>query len=1572
MSAVQDLYPLSPLQQGMLFHVLYAPEAGLYIDHIRYTLRGELDEAAFERAWRQVVKRHDTLRSAFVWDDVKEPLQIVLKQIELPLEIHDWRGLPSTVQEARLSAYIETIQEAGFDLAKPPLMRLALIQLTDQTHEFIWNIHHLLLDGWSVGLLLRELMSFYEIYRRHAAIDLPASRPYRDYIAWLKKQDRAGAEEFWRQALANSSAPTSLAATFSSATPHGTRAKGRYLPEKISLSATLTEQLNGVARRHRLTLNTLVQGAWALLLHRYSGAEQVIFGAVVSGRPPDLPGAESMVGMFINTLPVSVAVPPASAVLPWLQMLQTQQFAARQYEYSSLIDIHGWSGVPRGQPLFESIVVFENQGVETASGNAESSLQIENIAHSASTTGYPLTVVVEPQEELAVTIYYATQHFAAPMVSRILNHLRMLLTGMAAGLEQNLQDLPLLSSGEERQLLREWAGVASAYPHGASVHELFAAQAASTPDAVALVFGDATLSYRELNERANGLAHHLQRLGVGLESPVGLCMERSLEMVIGTLAILKAGGAYLPLDPTYPAERLAFMLADAQPGVVLSQPGTQAAVTAALATAQMPAVTTLALDGDMLASDGLDSDMLASDGLDSDMLASDGLLAPRRADNPVSAAGAENLAYIMYTSGSTGRPKGTCIRHRSVVRLVKETNFAKLGADEVWLQFAPISFDAATLELWGSLLNGGKLVLFPPHTPALAELGEIIRREGVTSLWLTAGLFHLMVDERLEDLRGVRQLLAGGDVLSVPHVRKVLTELPGCTLINGYGPTENTTFTCCHPMTTVDAVGNSVSIGKPIANTEVYILDRQLRPVPVGVAGELYVGGAGLARAYLHRAALTAERFVPHPYSTEAGARLYRTGDLVRWLADGTIEFLGRGDTQVKVRGFRIELGEIETALVSHPAIRAGVVVARGDNGDGKQLVAYTVAEREPAPSAGELRQHLQGTLPDYMVPAVFVMLDALPLNANGKVDRQALPAPEEAQTDDDAYIAPRTPAEEVVAGIWAAIFNRSQVSVEDNFFALGGHSLLATQMASRLREAFGVDVPLRSIFEAPTLAALVLEIEKSVHEEAGPLPPPLTPTPRDGALPLSFAQQRLWFVDQIEPGNPAYNMPSAVRLTGALDLEALERSLNLIVARHESLRTTFVTVDGEPMQVVHPPQPLSLAVELCPHSNGTQQAEALQKLAAAEATVPFDLARGPLLRVRLLQLAATEHVIFLTMHHIISDEWSLNVLVRELATLYGAFSQAEPSPLPELPLQYADFARWQRSWLQGDVLAQQLGYWRQQLGTDLPVLNLPHDHPRPAQPTYAGAIHPFTLAPDLAQELKALSRQEGATLFMTLLAGLQILLYRMTGQADVAVGTDVANRNRLETEGLIGFFVNHLVLRCDLRGNPSFRKLLKQVRTVTLGAYAHQDLPFDRLVSALQPERKGSHTPLFQVLFVFGNPSAPTLELPGLTLSPLSSDLVLAKYDLTLFMGERAESIGGAWRYSTERFDAATIHRIANQFVTLLAGVVAHANERIDQLPLLTAAEQAEQQQEQSTRETSRVQRRKGVSRKAIVLGKE
>jgi amino acid adenylation domain-containing protein len=1516
----KSLFPLSQGQQALWFLYKLVPHSWAYNTLFTARIQSAIDIPALRRTFQALISRHPSLRTTYTERDGK-PFQQIHEDLEVQIEEIDvsnasWDELKEQVtQEAR----------RPFNLEQGSVMRVSLFTRSPKDHIFMLAIHHIASDFWSLLILMDELRVLYSTEKTGTQASLPPQNlSYVDYIHWQNQMLAGAAGErlwaYWREQLAGelpvlnlpTDRPRSPVQTYQGAS------------HSFRLTKELTQRLKGLAQAEKATLYMTLLAAFQVLLYRYTGQEDILVGSPTFGRTQR--EFAEIVGYFVNPVVLRANLagnPTFQAFLSQVRQTVLGAIGHQDYPFPLLVERLQADRDPTRSPIFQVLFILQKPQQfeevvelfapsETPSQVNWGELKLEPFEIPQQEGQFDLTLeMIEAGESLFGVFKYNTDLFEADTITRMSGHFQTLLEAIVTNPHQPVSQFPLLSEAEQHQLLVEWNDTQVDYPKDLCVHQLFEAQSAQTPEAVAVEFEGQQLTYRELNDRANQVAHHLRSLGVGPDGLVGICVERSLEMVIGLLGILKAGGAYVPLDPSYPQERLAFMLEDAQVPILLTQqqlveklPENQARV--------------ICLDTDWE------------------------VLTPQSEENPLSEVMADHLAYVMYTSGSTGRPKGVSVIHRGVMRLVKQANYASFTAEEVFLQLAPISFDASTFEIWGSLLNGARLVVMPPHTPSLQELGQAIEQYQVTTLWLTAGLFHLMVDEQIEDLKGVRQLLAGGDVLSVGHVKKVLEEITGLRLINGYGPTENTTFTCCYPITEPSLVGISVPIGRPIANTQVYLLDDHLQPVPVGVPGELYIGGDGLARGYLNRSELTAERFILNPFSNEPGARLYKTGDLACYQPDGNIEFLGRLDDQVKIRGFRIELGEIEAVLSQHPVVQQSVVVVREDIPGNQQLVAYLVPDKEQARlTVSELRQFLKQQLPEYMAPSAFVTLDSLPLTPNGKVDRRALPGLQMARLEvETTLVAPRTPIEEILALIWTDILGVKQVGIHDNFFELGGHSLLATQVISRVRSTLAVELPLSSLFKNPTVIGLAECVETALSVGQSIVAPPLLPIARSVEMPLSFAQARLWFLDQLEPGNAFYNIPAAVRLSGQLNLAALEQSLNQIISRHEALRTNFVTVNGQPVQVIASTLTLTVPVVDLRQVPESELERDCQRLANEEAVQPFDLATEPLVRTKLLQLSESEHVLLLTMHHIVSDGWSMGVLVRELAALYEAFCNDSLLVLPELPIQYPDFAVWQQQWLQAEVLESQLGYWKQQLDGASALLELPTDRPRLAVQTFRGAHQSFALSKEVTEALITLSQRQGATLFMTLLAAFEILLHRYTGQADICVGTPIANRNRAEIEGLIGLFVNTLVLRTDMSGNPSFEDVLSRVRDVALEAYAHQDLPFEQLVEALQPSRDLSHTPLFQVMFVLENAPMPSLKLQGLTLSLLEVESATAKFDLTLSLENSEQGLIGSWEYNTDLFDAATITRIAGHYETLLEAIVTNPQQQVSQFPLLSEAE--------------------------------
>ncbi|NMZ19529.1 non-ribosomal peptide synthetase [Pseudomonas rhodesiae] len=1481
---IADLYPLSPMQQGMLFHSLYEPEAQAYINQLRLDIEG-LDLLAFGRAWQAALDRHDILRSSFHWLGLHSAHQLIQRHVDLQLQVIEDTG-------ADLDALAEAERDKGFALDAAPLFRLMLVRGAGHGWHLIFTSHHILMDGWSNAQLLAEVIAHYAGH----AVPAPAGQ-FRDYLGWLQQQPSG--EAFWKAALAPLEAPTLLADALR--VPANGTGMADY---PMVLDADFTRALGEFARARKVTLNTVLQGAWALLLQRYTGQACVAFGATVAGRSAPLPGIEQQLGLFINTLPIVSAASPSQSAADWLSALQTLNLSLRDHEHVPLYDIQGWAG--QQGALFDTLLVFENFPVaEALKQGAPAGLTFGPL-HNHERTHYPLTLGIELGASLRLEFSYDRARLSAEQVGRLGANLRHLLVQLLADAQAPLGSLQLLAPDTRRELLARSQSAAAAQSR-ARVHERIAAQAASTPDALAVQAANEQLSYAQLNARANRLAHRLLELGVAPGQRVGLACRRGPQLIVSLLAVLKSGAAYVPLDPKYPAERLAYMLADSRLNLLLSETGL-------LADLPLPeALTRL------------------------DFSAEGAELAGYSALNPPNHAAAADLAYLIYTSGSTGQPKGVAIDHAALGQFCDSAaRYSQLRSDDRVLQFATFSFDGFVEQCYPPLCMGAALIMRGDELWDAGQLAREIVEQGVTLADLPAAYWYLLAKECAVDgrtLGNLRQVHVGGEAMSVEGLRAWhAAGLGAVRLVNTYGPTEATVVSSVHTCQLADASeAFGVPIGRAIEGRGLYVLDSAFDLLDSEGVGELCIGAeAGLAQGYFDRPALTAERFLPDPFSSTPGARLYRSGDLARYNAAGALEYVGRIDHQVKVRGFRIEMGEIEAHLQGLPQVREAAVIAQ-PSATGAQLVAYVVPALEQPLNTQALAATLQRSLPDYMVPAHWVVLDALPLNPSGKLDRRALPAPDLSQSP-QAYRAAQTPLQQQLAAIWQAVLQVESVGLDDHFFERGGHSLLATQVISRVRHDLKREVPLRVLFEQPTLEAFAVACADVQADTA----PPMVSVSREQPLALSYAQERQWFLWQLDPTSAAYHMPSALRLRGPLNVDALQQALDALVARHESLRTHLLQEAERTVQVISPQVHLAMAVL------DTDEAHLEATLQACIAQ-PFDLRAGPLMRVNLLRLAEDEHVLVLVQHHIISDGWSMQVMVDELVQLYGACSQGQRLQLPALPIQYADYAVWQRQWMEAGEKARQLSYWRELLGGEQPVLELPFDYQRPAVPSHRGARLSIDLSSPLLDDLRALAQREGVTLFMLLLASYQALLHRYSGQQDIRVGVPIANRNRVETERLIGFFVNTQVLKAEIDGHVSVRQLLAQVKERALEAQAHQDLPFEQLVEALQPERSLSLSPLFQVAFNHHiSQSGQHLQrLAHLDMTPVTWGDTNAHFDLVLDIEESQERLNASLSYATDLFTAATIERMGRHWHNLLQAMVADPQQSIGQLKLLDDAEQ-------------------------------
>jgi amino acid adenylation domain-containing protein len=1516
MTNLEDIYPLSPLQQGMLFHSLLAPESGVYVNQCSCRLRGALDAERFRQSWQAVVDRHTILRSAFLWEGFAEPLQAVRSRVEVPWRSADWRGLPAAEQEARLAVLRRAERREPFDLAQAPLLRLVLLRLGEDAWALVWTFHHILLDGWSVPLLLGELVA---LYRSGDPALLPPARPYRDYIAWLGRQDGRRAEAFWRQTLAGFAAPTPLGIDridrIDRPVPEGA-GSADLAEETLRIPAGATAALQAFAARSKLTLNTVSLGAWALLLARYSGEEDVVFGGVVSGRPAELPGVESILGLFINTLPVRVRVPEAEPAAAWLRSLQAWQLELRQFEHSPLVEVQKWSDVPSGTALFDSLFVFENYPMAEAGGAGGSNLTIDEVQNDES-TNYPLTLAVAIDQDALLRLTYDRNRFAPAAIRRLLGHFARLLEEMSAGPDRLLGELSPLDPAELAEL-SAWNETAAAFSRDRCLHELVEDQVDRDPEAIALSFAGRTSTYGELDGRANRLALRLAGLGCAPETRVGVFMERSPELVVALLAILKAGGAYVPLDPEHPAERIAFQVEDAGLPLLLAQERLRERL-------PRTAARVVTIDAD------------------------DPPAARAVAPRPAVRVDPQNPAYVLYTSGSTGRPKGAAVSHRAIVnRLEWMQDAYRLGPDDRVLQKTPFSFDVSVWEFFWPLLAGARLVVARPGGQRdNAYLARLIEDEGITVLHFVPSMLRMFLAEpEAGACRSLRDVVASGEALPADLAERFFARLGGARLHNLYGPTEAavdvTAWTCER------GARLGVPIGRPIWNTRIHLVDRGLRPVPVGVSGELCIAGVNLARGYVGRPDLTAERFVPDPFGGP-GERLYRTGDLARHRADGALEYLGRTDHQVKVRGFRIELGEIEAALRALPGVAAAAVVAREREDGHRRLVAYVAGE---GLSADDLRTALGQRLPEFMVPALFCFLPELPLSANGKVDRRALPEPEAARPDlAAAFVPPEEGDERDLAAIWSEVLRVERVGRDDNFFALGGDSILSLQVLAAARER-GLALSLPQIFRHPTVRELAAEVARA----GAPAPPqprlePFAllsdedrarlPEGLEDAYPLARLQAGMLFHSQLGSDSALYHNTVSVHLAAPVDFARLDLALERLAARHPALRTSFsFTGFSAPLQLVQRDVRIPFAVHDLRSLPPAEQEEELDRWFRGEARRLFDWGEAPLIRFHAHRRAADRFQLSWSEHHAILDGWSVAAMVAELGEDYLALVRQGPAaPAPAAPAsRFRDFVALEQQALADDEARR---FWLDLLddaaGTALPrAAELTAEPPERISPRIVSREVP--LPPAIARQAQAVANRAGVPLKSALLAVHARVLGLVSGQEDLVTG--VVNNGRLEEadgERVLGLFLNTLPYRLRLDGGTWLdlvRQCFERERAM---------LPFRRFPLA-EIQRLAGDRPLFEVAFTYLNfhvlqgfsSASGEMRVLGVRTS-VPNNFALSVY---FELDEPSLQLGLTLDYDAAQLAEAQMEALAGYYQRALAALVERPESRYAEESLLAEAE--------------------------------
>ncbi len=1477
----QDILSLSPMQEAMLFHSLF-DKGNSYFKQLVFRIEGDFSPQLFEKSLNKLIERYEIFRTVFLYKKVQKPRQVILKERKTEIRYEDFSHLPDEEKEQKISASIKQDQEKPFNLFKDVLLRVTVLKIGERQYQVIFSSHHILLDGWCLGIVFEDLFEIYGKLKHNEPVPVRKVTQYREFIRWLEKQNQSAARDYWKQVLSGYEEPVKIPGKKSV-----TDGEYRLGELTLSLDENLTRELNILARRHHLTLNNVFQTIWGILLGRYNNTDDVVFGSVVSGRNKPIRDIQKMLGLFINTIPVRVRGSGRERFIDLAKRVQQSALASEPYDYVSLADTQ--KSMQFGDQLFDHIVVFENYAFDPNVFDKYSDQLGFAITDARSTfdkTNYDFNVIVIPDEKLNILFQYNELAYSGTYVETLFGHFKHIVEQVIQQPETLLKELELVTETEKQQLLNGFNQTDADYPRNTTIQEIFEEQAEKYPQQIAVKIREEALTYKELNEQANQLARVLRKVGVKRGQIVGLMTERSLEMMIGMLGIIKAGGAYMPIDPEYPQDRKEFMLRDSQTSFLLLQTGLD-----------VPS----SYQGEII-------HLLPEK------------WAGEERSNLSGVNQAEDLLYVIYTSGSTGKPKGNLTTHRNVMRTVINSGYIEINSNDRLLQLSNYCFDGSTFDIYNALLNGATLVLVPKEAGIdFTRLSQLIRDEEITVTFMTTSLFNTIVDLDLGCLQNLRKVVFGGEKASVKHVQKAVRALGEHRLVNGYGPTETTVFAATCSIGQSVLATHRVPIGKPLNNTRLYVLNRWGKLQPVGVPGELCISGDGVAKGYLNRPELNKTRFVSDPFCP--GSRMYRSGDLARWLPDGNVEYIGRMDNQVKIRGNRIEIGEVELRLLSHPEVRNTVVVADKDENGHSYLSAYIVLEQDI--SLNELRDYMSETLPDYMIPDYFVKMDQLPLTPNGKVDKKALPKPAETRLNEQRYVKPTNPVEEKLAKIWQAVLDVDQISIHDDFFEIGGHSLKAMVLSSQVHKQFSVDLPLREIFARPTIHKQATYIQMSHQKEYTEI----SPAPEMEVYPVSSAQKRLYMVGQLEGMGTGYNMPYVFRVHGSLPVQQLEDALQTLIERHETLRTTFHLVEGELKQKIHPEA--AIKIEYYQAKDEVQGKQVISRFIRT-----FDLGQAPLMRAGLLhQIDSEEMFLLMDFHHIVADGVSIRILFQDLTELMKG------KKLPPLALQYKDYAFWQQNVQQKEEWMRHEKYWLNEFSGELPVLDLPIDYPRPAVQQFEGDHLAFQFDPIVSKKLKRFCDKQKATLYMVLLAAYNLLLSRYSGQKDLIVGSPVAGRPHADLQSIVGMFANTLAVRSKLNPNLTFAQFVGQMKEHILQMTEHQNYPFEELVEKLNIKRDLSRNPLFDTMFAMQNNDQSSLDFPDFSMKLAEWEWKKAKFDMSWIMIED-EKIHGIVEYATRLFKTETIQKMIQDYIHLVKQVVENPDNCLWEIELINPDE--------------------------------